>query len=58
MNMVGFLSAYFSDWVGWMSGLFSVTLAIWGFIRPKADPKRRFIVTAAIVAFLVAPIHI
>lgn len=58
MDPIGFLVAYFSDWLGWMSGLFSVALAIWGFVRPKSDPKRGFIIAAAGVALLIAPIHI
>jgi hypothetical protein len=58
MDVSGFLSVYFSDWVGWMSGLCSVGLTVWGFARPKNDPKKPFIIVAIIVAFLIAPIHV
>lgn len=58
MDVSGFLSVYFSDWVGWMSGLCSVGLTVWGLARPKNDPKKPFIIVAVIVAFLIAPIHV
>ena len=58
MDFSAFLSAYFSDWVGWMSGIGSVVLAVWGFLRPRRDQKRSFLFMAAAIAFIVAPIHI
>jgi hypothetical protein len=33
------IGALFSDWVGWMSGLGSVILSIWGFARPQRQSE-------------------
>lgn len=57
MDLSGFLSAYFSDWVGWMSGPFSIVLVILGFYKKEANQKRLFWIAAGL-AFLVAPVHI
>jgi hypothetical protein len=41
MDIAGFFSALFSDWVGMMSGIASVILAIIGFVqKPRNQPHR------------------
>jgi hypothetical protein len=58
MDFAAFFSTYFSDWVGWMSGPFSILLTVWGFLRPKASSVRPWLFAAAAVTFLIGPIHI
>lgn len=56
MDIGAFLAVLFSDWLGWMSGLGSVVLTTWIFLRPTADKKRAYLVLAA-VCFTTASVH-
>jgi hypothetical protein len=57
MDILGFTTAFLSDWVGWMSGLFSVILTIVGF-RVQAQTHKRLFWASGLLCFFVASIHI
>ncbi len=56
MDIQGFIVAFFTTWVGWMSGLVSVILTFAGF-RGHANHKKLYFI-AACICFIIAPIHI
>ena len=47
MDISAFFRAFFSDWVGWMSGLGSIALTLFGLFLPSANQKRAFYLAAA-----------
>jgi hypothetical protein len=57
MDISAFFAAYFSDWVGYVSGPGSVFIGLYGAFREQANHRRLFIVVA-IICFFIAPIHI
>lgn len=56
MDFIGFFSAVVTDWVGLVSGGFSILLTIVGFYRNKKT-ARRFFWGAALLAFALASVR-